>query len=869
VHPAAGVSAGGRSLWQTREMSGTRNLRETEAIERARLLEVTAYDITLDLVGANDEAGSATFRSITEIHFTCAEPGATTFIEAAAQSIRSATLNGTEVDTSGWSVEGGLILIGLAAENTLVVDADFPYSPTDQGLHRAVDPSDGETYIYTQFEPADAQRVFACFDQPDLKATFTWHVAVPAGWRVVSNMPVRSEEPGPTGSRTVHFEQSVRMSTYINAVTAGTFHEERRVHDGIDLGVMCRASLASHLDADKVFDITVEGLDFFQASFGVRYPLTKYDQVFVPEYSGAMENLGCVIFADQQVVFRETPTDAQLQFRAMVILHEMAHMWFGDLVTMRWWNDLWLNESFATWAAAWALAHSSRFGETAWPSFLLEWKAEGYEGDQLGSTHPVHTHIADIDAIKVNFDRITYGKGASVLKQLVAYVGADAFTTGLRKYFERHAWGNTVLEDLLDALEVASGKPVRAFAAQWLQTAQVNTLRAEVEVADDGTYAAVAVRQEASPEHPTLRTHGMAIGLFDLEGDRLVRRGRFEVEVVGPRTPVPALTGERVPDLLLLNDDDLTYAKVRFDARSAATVRDHLARLPEPLARALCWASLWDMVRDAELPARDFLRIVVNALPSESDPSLVATTLAHAESALMVFADPGWAPEGWQMLAKTASAVVATPSASQRTWADTYIRATRSASDLSTVAGWRAGRGVPEGLEVQHDLRWQILQALVASGTAGPDEIDAEAASDPTVNGETAAMVARALIPTAEAKAAAWALIVDPATKLHLRRGALLGFQHPTQTALTAPYITAYLDVLDEIWHDWEFSPARLIVVYGYPGLQVAPDTLDRVDRWLAERDVPAALRRLISDRRDDMQRALAARARDAIRAPG
>ncbi len=562
--------------------------------------------------------------------------------------------------------------------------------------------------------------------------------------------------------------------------------------------------------------------------------------------------------------FRDPPTEAQLQFRAMVMLHEMAHMWFGDLVTMRWWDDLWLNESFATWAAAWALSSNPRFSETAWPSFLGQWKAEGYEGDQLRSTHPVRADIPDIEAVAVNFDRITYGKGAAVLKQLVAYVGAEAFAAGLRGYFERHAWGNTDLDDLLGAVEAASGKPVREFAAEWLQTAQVNTLRAEVAMDPDGTFASVAVGQEAPSDHPTLRTHSMAIGLFDLQGDGLVRRDRVLIEVTGERTSVPALTGVRAADLLLLNDDDLTYAKVRLDERSTRSVLENLAGLAEPLARALCWAAVWDMVRDAEVPVREYLRMVTISLPPESDPSLVTTILGHAEAALIYYADPGWAPVGRHSLADVAAVAAARRSGSQRTWAKAYAGAARTEADLSAIAGWLTGDRVPDGLDVQAELRWELVQALVAAGAAGPAEIDAEAAADPTTSGETAAALARALIPSAEAKAVAWAAIVDPATQMHLRRASLQGFQHPSQTALTAPYVGSYLDLLGDIWRQWEFLPARQFAVLAYPTHQVSQTTLDRVDRWLVESDPPPPLRRLVSDRRDDTLRALGARACDA-----
>ena len=858
-------------------MPGARNLRQSEAAARARLLAVASYDVTLDLTSAaadaadsaDEEGGDGrTFRSVTEVHFACIEPGASTFIELAAQRIRSATLNGAPVDMSSWSADAGLTLTGLASDNTLRVDADFPYCPTEQGLHRAVDPEDGEVYLYSQFETADAQRVFACFDQPDLKAVFTWHVTVPAAWRVVSTMPATHEDSGSLG-RTVHFAPSVPMSTYVTAICAGPFHEVRRTHDGIDLGLLCRASLAKHLDAEILFEITTQGLDFFQANFGVPYPLAKYDQIFVPEFGGAMENLGCVTYADRQAIFREPPTQAQLQSRTMVMLHEMAHMWFGDLVTMRWWGDVWLNESFATWAAAWAMEGATRFADTAWASFLGEWKADGYEGDQLASTHPIRTEITNVEAVQVNFDRITYGKGAAVLKQLVAYVGIEAFVAGLREYFERHAWGNTDLDDLLEPLEAASGKPVREFADQWLLTAQVNTLRTEVTVGADGRYSSVSVRQEAPAEHPTLRTHRLAIGLFDSDPGRgmLVRRDRIAVEVTGAHTPITALTGVRAADLLLLNDDDLTYAKVRLDETSTRTVVDNLAGLPDALARAVCLAMGWDMVRDAEMSTGDYLRMVTAALPHETDPTLVATTLRHAHTALSVFADPDRAQRGWQQLADAAAGAFDSAPAGdglRRIWLDTYISAARGQADLSRLAGWLRGIDVPAGIEIGAELRWQLLQALVATGAAGPADIEAEADADRTTTGATAAAHARAAIPSPEAKAAAWAAIMDPATAMHLRRGRLLGFQHSSQVPLTAPYVDPYFDALDNVWHSWEHLAASQFAVLAYPSLQVSEETLAKADAWLAASDRPGPLRRIVSDRRDDTWRALRARARDA-----
>ncbi|MGH3716938.1 MAG: aminopeptidase N, partial [Micromonosporaceae bacterium] len=626
-----------------------RNLVRAEAVERARLLDITSYDVTVDLSGAPDPA-QRTFRSRAEIVFRCAEPGASSFIEVAADRVESATLNGAPLDLSRWTPETGLTLPGLAAENTLVVEGMFHYSLSGQGVHRASDPVDGATYLYSQFETTDAQRAYACFDQPDLKSRFTFHVTVPAGWQAISNLPVASsEQHGET--TTVHFVQSPVMSTYITAICAGPYHVVSDRHDGIDLAIYCRASMAEHLDADDIFGITKQGFDFYHQQFGIRYPLPKYDQLFVPEYNaGAMENFGCVTIAEDHYLFRSQVTDFEYEQRANTVLHELAHMWFGDLVTMRWWDDLWLNESFAEWASHWCMAEATRFTD-AWSGFLAQRKSWGYRQDQLSSTHPVFCDIPDVAAVEVNFDGITYAKGASVIKQLVAYVGIDAFVTGLRAYFGAHQWGNAVFDDLLTALEAASGRELRKFAAEWLETAQVNTLRPVVKIGDDGRYTSVAIQQEAPSGYPTLRTHRLAIGLYDLDGDRLVRRDRLELDVSGERTELPQLVGVAAPDVLLVNDDDLTYAKLRLDPRSAATVVDHIAGLESPLSRALCWAAAWDATRDAELPARDYVAQTTAGLPAERDVNLVAVTTRQAFAALAMYADPAWAPEGWRAVA--------------------------------------------------------------------------------------------------------------------------------------------------------------------------------------------------------------------------
>ncbi|MEV1145885.1 aminopeptidase N [Micromonospora sp. NPDC049799] len=844
-----------------------RNLTQVEATERARLLDVTGYDISLDLSSAVQAATGRTFRSTTEVRFRCTEPGATTFIEVAADSVRSATLNGTALDLSDWSAEKGLVLPGLAGENTLVVDADFAYSNSGQGLHRTVDPVDGETYLYSQFETADAQRVFAAFDQPDLKSVYTWHATVPAHWTVVSNMPAEREEAAGEDLKTVHFAESARMSTYITALCAGPYHQVRDSHDGIDLGVFCRASMAQHLDSDDLFLITKQGFDFFHEKFGVRYPLPKYDQLWVPDFNaGAMENFGCVTHAESHYIFRSQVTDFEYEQRANTILHELAHMWFGDLVTMRWWNDLWLNESFAEWASHWCNTHATRFGD-AWTTFLSIRKNWGYRQDQLSSTHPVYCEMPDLEAVEVNFDGITYAKGASVLKQLVAYVGEEPFLAGLRAYFGKHAWGNATFDDLLSELEAASGRELRKFAAQWLETAQVNTLRPEVTIGADGTYERVVVRQDAPAGHPTLRTHRIGVGLYDLTDGRLVRRERHEVDVAGERTELAELTGVRAADVLLLNDDDLTYAKLRLDERSMATVVQHIAGLESSLARALCWTAAWDMIRDAELAARDYVALVLAGLPAETDINLVTATLRQATSTLVFYADPAWAPTGWAELARTAKTALAAAepgSGFQIAWARAYASAARSPEDLAVLRGWLNGGEVPAGLTVDTELRWTVLQSLVANGAAGPADIEAELAGDRTASGEREAAYAHALVPTPENKAAVWAELTGPDALPNWRHRALLqGFAHPAQVALVAPYRDRYFATVAQVWASRDSEPAQEFTQLAYPAYLVEDETVAATDAWLAGEGHPAPLRRLVAEGRDGVVRALAARAKD------
>ncbi|MDP8978709.1 MAG: aminopeptidase N, partial [Actinomycetota bacterium] len=605
-------------------MPATDALTRDEARARAALLSGVDYEVAVDL-----EDGD-TFTSQAVVRFDCAEPGAATFVDLDAREVSTAELNGRTLPAAAFTGHR-LVLDDLRAHNELRVRARCAYRRTGFGLHRFVDPVDGHHYLHTQFEPFDAHRVYACFDQPDLKARFTLMVRAPAGWEVASNGAV-VERPGDGEAGTWRLAPTPPVSPYITALVAGPFHVVRDHHRGIDLGVFCRQSLVPHLDVDEILTLTRQGFDFFTDAFDYPYPFGKYDQLFVPEFNfGAMENAGCVTLSESYV-FRSKVTDAARQGRAGTILHEMAHMWFGDLVTMRWWDDLWLNESFATYMGTLALAEATRFRD-AWASFAYGVKAWAYQQDQLPSTHPIVADNADTNAVRVSFDGITYAKGASVLKQLVAWVGRDAFMAGLRGYFRRHEYANATLADFLAALEKASGRDLGAWSRQWLETAGVATLRPEADT-DGRSYRSLAVVQEAPARHPTVRAHRLALGLYGGDGDRLTRRRRLELDVAGPRTPVREAGGEAVPDLLLVNDDDLAYAKVRLDKRSLATLDERLADLEQPLARALSWGAAWDMTRDAELATRRWVGLVATHVARETDITLLQMLLGQARAAI-------------------------------------------------------------------------------------------------------------------------------------------------------------------------------------------------------------------------------------------
>ena len=849
------------------------NLTRAEASGRAELITVESYDVSLDLT-----RGGKVFGSTTTVKFS-ARSGSSTFIDAVTSAVHSVTLNGRSLDPATVSDGVRIQLPELAEHNELTVVADAPYMNTGEGLHRFVDPVDNEVYLYTQFEVPDSRRMFAVFEQPDLKATFAFTVTAPSHWDVISNSPTPAPvatTPGEDdGARSIwSFSPTPRLSSYVTALIAGPYQSVRSEvtsSDGrvIPLGVFARKSLMQYLDADNIFELTRQGFGFFEAQFGCPYPFEKYDQLFVPEFNaGAMENAGAVTILEGYV-FRSKVTGAQVERRAITVLHELAHMWFGDLVTMRWWNDLWLNESFAEYMSHLAAVEATSF-TSAWTTFASVEKSWAYRQDQLPTTHPIFAEINDLQDVEVNFDGITYAKGASVLRQLVAWVGPEQFMAGVREYFAKHSWQNTELGDLLVELEKASGRDLDVWGRQWLETAGVNTLKPELEVDGDGKLTSFAIVQSAVEEWPTIRPHRLAVGFYNLTGGKLERVHREELDVDGERTEVPTLAGMAQPDLILVNDDDLAYAKVRLDEKSLATATAHLKDFSHSLPRTLVWNSAWDAARDGETPARRYVELILANVAAETDSSVIlvqlrqlATTLnfyvaeEHRQATAVAAADKLW----------ELAAEVPGGSDAQLQFVKSFALLASSGTQLDQVAGLLDGSLVLDGLTVDQDLRWELLTSLVAGGRLGQDGIDAELERDNTSSGQNAAAQAKAAIPTPEAKAAAWeSIVVKGDLSNALQGSAVNGFMRVLDRSLLEPYAEKYFQAVPGIMETRTHALAQQIVVGLYPSLLTTQAIVDRTDGFLASLPPEsAALRRLMLENRDGVARALRARAADVL----
>ncbi|MET9428583.1 aminopeptidase N [Streptomyces sp. NPDC003036] len=822
-------------------------LTRDEAQTRARFLDVQRYTIDLDLTTGDD-----TFDSTTVIRFTARTHG-DTFVELKPATLRALSLDGQPLDPEAL-VDNRYPLTLTEGPHELRVDAAMRYSRTGEGMHRFTDPSDGETYAYTQLFMEDVQRVFAAFDQPDLKAVFELTVTAPDGWTVLANGITT-----PQGDGRWQAAPTPLISTYLVAVAAGPWHSIRTEHAGLPFGIHCRRSLAPYLDADadEILDVTRQCFDRYHEKFEEPYPFDSYDQAFVPEFNaGAMENPGLVTFRDE-FVYRSAVTVTERQTRAMVIAHEMAHMWFGDLVTLKWWDDIWLNESFAEYMGYQTLNEATTRYPDTWVDFGVVRKAWGYDADQRPSTHPVAPDpdaVPDTASAMLNFDGISYAKGASALRQLVAWMGEKDFLAGINVHFARHKFGNATLADFIDNLASATDRDIHGWAEAWLRTTGVDTLTPAYDPAD-GT---LAVQRTGS------RPHRVTVGLYDREladGSQLVLRERVEIDV--PQEAPATIPGPR-PALIVLNDGDHTYAKIRLGQHSEEPAFRNLSGIPDALTRAVVWNCLRDMVRDGELPPTEYLQTARAHLPEEKDLAIVQGVLGFASTQIADrYLTPETRPDALALLTDLTRDLI------RRTedGTDPGLRLTAvrhridAAQQPGTLQGWLAEGAVPGGPDLDPELRWRILARLAALGATDEDAIAAELDRDPSATGQEGAARCRAALPTPEAKAAAWErMFASDALSNYLFTATAQGFWQPEQAELVREYVPRFYPDAIALADRRGPAIAEAAGRYAFPAHAVDADNLRLGEEHLAAGTMIPALRRKLVDQLDDLRRALRVR---------
>ncbi|MDN4479801.1 aminopeptidase N [Demequina muriae] len=841
-------------------------LTREEAIARARSVGSAAYDVHLDFTPPGD-----TFRSLTTVTFE-AEPGTTTFLDLVG-AVRRLEVNGRVANAAEAHHDGRVALVDLDGATTVTVEADCDYRTDGQGIHRFVDPEDGSVYLYSQFAADDARRAFACFDQPDIKGTFAFTVTAPSAWTVVSNSPTPEPDAveGEEANRWT-FAPTVPLPCYVAAVVAGPYASAggtlTSTKGEIPARVYGRANLADHLDADEMIATVQAGLTLFEDVFGVPYPYEKYDQIFVPEYNlGAMENAGCVTFSEDRLVFRSRASDAMREFRTNVTLHELSHQWFGNLVTMRWWDDLWLNESFAEFMGAWATSKVTPWTDS-WVTFTAERKSIAYVQDQLPTTHPIVAQVLDTEATVSAFDMITYAKGASALKQLVAFVGEDRFFAGVHAYLTRYSHGNATLADFLDELEEITGHNLDAWAGAWLETPGPSTLRPVIEERD-GLVTALWIAQDVPAAYPMYRPHQVRVAgyVHDAAASRFDEAWSADVTVDGSLTEVLSAAGEVRPDLLLVNDRDLTYAKIVLDDASIATVTAHIADLRDPMALGLVLDALWHMVRDAQLPAATYIDAVLTALPGITNSETTQSHLRTVVTALSRYVPP-------------AAAAAQTADAAGRLWdvltdapagSDLQLQSLKGFARLASTSEHAArlaaladGDEHLTGLDIDTDLRWELLAGLAACGEDVDKRSAAALADDPGAIGRRRAAGVKAAHATPEAKREAWEMLVRPDAPVAnaVQYEVALGLVRAADPDLLLSLVPTILDELTEYYAQNEGFVGKRVAAYVFPAFAAGRiEGLDTtLDEWLATHaDAPSVLRKVVTEGTDEVRRALRA----------
>ena len=853
------------------KLSKNLNITRNEAIQRAGLVSDPVYRVSLELDGLGD-----TFSCFASIDFNSIE-NSSTWIDLVSPTVESIWLNGEELDVKNVFDGSRIQLKNLKKENQLKIKAQCSYMNTGEGLHRHIDPVDNEVYIYTQFEVPDCRRVFPVFEQPDIKGVLNLTVKAPSKWTVISNTATPLPKNIEDNFSIWTFDQTPKMSSYLYAICAGPYARKTDSYTGkygtYPLAIYVRPSLSQYLDHEEIFEVTKQGFKWFEDKFQIGYPFKKYDQVFVPEFNaGAMENVGCVTFRDEYI-FRSRTTRTAFESRANTILHELAHMWFGDLVTMKWWNDLWLNESFAEWAAHWASTGATQYNE-AWTLFHVQRKAWAYRQDQLPSTHPIAANMPDLDSVYENFDGITYAKGASALRQLVAWVGEENFLKGLKNYFDKHAWKNTELKDLLTELSVSSGRELESWSKIWLESSGATLLRPEIEVDSNDVITKLTINQEppSSPPglEPVLRPHRLALGVYEKQYEKLVRINRIEVDVVGSHTEVKELAGSKRPALLLINDDDLTYAKIRLDSHSLNTATKEIATIESSLSRALIWGAVWDMVRDAEVGTGKYLDLVLAGIEKESDIGLVQQVLMQCRSAIDVFADRKnrrnyniKLAQGLERLIKEAKP----GSDRQLALIRTFSAVATTDEQITKVMNILDGIEKIEGLVVDTDLRWALLRRLVVVGKRGEKEIEEELKRDETVMGREHAAGARAAMPSLEAKQKAWDQVINNENLTNSELHSILaGISYMDHEEVLKNFVDKYFESVASLWNARTHEIGQSLVTGLFPSTNINNEVITKCDSFLEKnKDLAVGARRIVVEQRDSLARALKAQKADSL----
>jgi aminopeptidase N len=816
------------------------SLTRDEAVTRAGLVRVEAMEVDLDLTRGPEHFGSRTV-----IRFACAEPGAETFVDLKAVEVARLRLNGVDLDLDRWR-DGRVALAELAAANVLEVEATMPYSRDGQGLHRFVDPADERTYVYGHLFLDRAPAVFACFDQPDLKAPYTVTVTAPEDWFVVGNGA--ESRAGNVWS----LATTQPLATYFVTVCAGPYAVVRAEHDGIPLALYGRASLESELraEAEQMLAVTRSSFDAYHRLFGIRYPFGKYDQVFVPEFNaGAMENPGCVTFRDTYL-FRGAVSHEELVARSNTIAHEMAHMWFGDLVTMRWWDDLWLNESFAEYMAYRVLTGGGEFPD-AWVEFSIVRKLWGYAAERAPSTHPVAGSPApDAHSALQNFDGISYAKGASVLRQLIAHLGDEAFVAGVTAYLRDHAFGNGELAEFLAAMSAAAGRDLTAWSRAWLETAGADTI---------GTELGGWVVRTPPTQWPADRPHTFDVAGFT-DGEEVFR---VPVTVTQDRTQVPALAEAPSAKVVVPNASDLTWATVDLAPATLGALAGQLGRVPDDGARAVVWTALLGGVARGGVDPRLALDVFTAEAPQETNDSV----LSRVAAALVDRVIPCFLPvDGRESaLGRVAGVAVRVLREAEGGSARALVAArllARTTSDEDRLRAWLAGRHLPSGLEGDRDFRWLVVRNLAAQGLLDEDGIETVRREDDTLSGRLAALGARAAIPEVSSKGWAWTELTRNRAVSNYESLALAGgfWQAPDPT-LVGGYVDQVPDAVARMAAWMGDDALERTVKAFFPRTMVSRETAAMAERAMAREDVGPSVRRALADQAHELAEALRSRA--------